>query len=173
VPGTAHALFKSAAYSRPLHAWPGNLNDENFHLSHLHRLQRRHLPHTAHIYRIVISDFLISYDMLIDTPSSTRSFLGAQSSFSSTNSDDLCFTYLTATTSYRQPLCGNAEGWGPLSPFRYDFTPCFLDVWISTVAVFGIVFGTGAVWWLFTRKDKAEVAKDWHFWTKLVSDGLS
>jgi hypothetical protein len=24
-----------------------------------------------------------------------------------------------------------------------------------------------------TRKDKAEVAKDWHFWTKLVSNGLS
>jgi hypothetical protein len=37
----------------------------------------------------------------------------------------------------------------------------------------GIVFGTGTVWWLLTRKDKAEVVKDWHFWTKLASNGLS
>ncbi|KAH8765181.1 hypothetical protein BGZ57DRAFT_733917, partial [Hyaloscypha finlandica] len=74
----------------------------------------------------------------------------------------LGFTYLTATASCRQLLCGNADGWGPLSPFKYDFTPCFLD----TVVVFGIVFGTGTVWWLLTRKDKTEVAKDWHFWTK-------
>jgi hypothetical protein len=111
--------------------------------------------------------------MLIATPSSAQSFLGTPSSFSASNYDGLGFTYLTATTSCRKPLCGNAEGWGPLSPFRYDFTPCFLDVWISTVAVFGIVFGAGAVWWLITRKDKAEVAKDWHFWTKLVSDGFS
>jgi hypothetical protein len=111
--------------------------------------------------------------MLVDSPSSAQSFLRAPSSFSTSNSDDLGFTYLTATASCRQLLCGNAEGWGPLSPLRYDFTPCFLDVWISTVAVLGIVFGTGTVWWLVSRKDKAEVAKDWHFWTKLVSDSLS
>lgn len=109
--------------------------------------------------------------MLVDTPSSAKSFLRAIPSFSASNSDSLGFTYLTATTSYRQPLCGNAEGWGPLSPFRYDFTPCFLDVWISVVAVFGIVFGIGTVWWLVTRKDKAEVAGDWHFWTKLAVIG--
>src|SRR4051794_10948777 len=36
----------------------------------------------------------------------------------------------------KQALCGNSEGWGPLSQLRYDFTPCFLDVGISTVAVF-------------------------------------
>jgi len=107
--------------------------------------------------------------MFVNTPSSPQSFLGAPSSLSAGNSNGPGFTYLTATTS----CCGNVEGWGPLSPFRYDFTPCFLDVWISTVAVFGIVFGTGAVWWLVTRKDKAEVAKDWHFWTKLASDSLS
>ena len=41
------------------------------------------------------------------------------------------------------------------------------------MAIFGIVFGTGTVWWLVARKDKVEVAKDWHFWTKLVSDSLS
>ncbi|KAL3423537.1 ABC metal ion transporter [Phlyctema vagabunda] len=76
--------------------------------------------------------------------------------------------YLTAEKSRRQPLCGNKEGWGPLSPSRYDFTPCFMDVWVSTVAAFGIVFGAGAIWWLVKRKTKAEVTKDWHFWTKQV-----
>jgi ATP-binding cassette subfamily C (CFTR/MRP) protein 1 len=111
--------------------------------------------------------------MLINAPSSLQSFLSAPSFIYASNSDSLGFTYLTATTSRWQPLCGNAEGWGPPSPFRHYFTECFLDMWISTVAVFGIVFGSGTVWWLITRKDAAEVAKDWHFWTKLVSDGLS
>jgi ATP-binding cassette subfamily C (CFTR/MRP) protein 1 len=76
--------------------------------------------------------------------------------------------YLTATKSREQPLCSNKEGWGPLSPYRYDFTPCFMDVWVSTVAAFGIVFGAGAIWYLVKRKKAAEVSKDWHFWTKQV-----
>lgn len=76
--------------------------------------------------------------------------------------------YLTATATREQPLCGNSEGWGPLSPFRYDFTPCFIDVWVSSVAAFGIVFGAGALWWLVRSKKPAEVLKDWHFWTKQV-----
>ena len=66
-----------------------------------------------------------------------------------------------------QPLCGNVEGWGPLSPFRYDFTPCFLDVWISAVAIFGIVLGAGAVWYLLKRKIPSPVGRNWHFYTKL------
>ncbi|KAI9775055.1 MAG: hypothetical protein M1835_005954 [Candelina submexicana] len=79
--------------------------------------------------------------------------------------------YLGATANRRQPLCGNTEGWGPLSPYRYDFTPCFLDVWISAVAVFGIVFGAGAVWWLLKRKSPQPVQRDWHFYAKLVLIG--
>ena len=71
-----------------------------------------------------------------------------------------------------QALCGNKEGWGPLSPHRYDFTPCFMDVWVSSVAVYGILFGAVAIWWLMRRKQKAEVEKDWHFWTKQVRCGL-
>ncbi|KAI9677505.1 MAG: hypothetical protein M1817_006459 [Caeruleum heppii] len=76
--------------------------------------------------------------------------------------------YLTATDRRPQPLCGNSEGWGPLSPFRYDFTPCFLDVWISSVAFYGIVFGVGAIWWLLKRKTPQVVARDWHFYAKLI-----
>ncbi|KAI1485090.1 P-loop containing nucleoside triphosphate hydrolase protein [Biscogniauxia mediterranea] len=73
--------------------------------------------------------------------------------------------YLTATESLKQPLCGNEEGWGPLSPFRYDFTPCFIDVWVFAVAVYGIVFGALAIWYVLQRRPSA-VSKDWHFWTK-------
>ena len=87
-----------------------------------------------------------------------------QSSFS----DLAGLGYLGATANQRQPLCGNIEGWGPLSPYRYDFTPCFLDVWISTVAVLGILFGGGAVWWLLKRKTPQPVQRNWHFYTKLV-----
>lgn len=76
-----------------------------------------------------------------------------------------------ATGEKGQPLCGNPEGWGPLSPFRYDFTPCFLDVWITTVAVFGIVMGAGAIWYLLRRRSPSPVAKNWHFYAKLLVIG--
>jgi hypothetical protein len=81
----------------------------------------------------------------------------------------VAFGYLGATKEKVQPFCGNIEGWGPLSPNRYDFTPCFLDVWISSVAAFGILFGSGAVWWLLKRNTAQPVPKNWHFYTKLVS----
>lgn len=77
--------------------------------------------------------------------------------------------YLTAGEDFKQPLCGNEEGWGPLSRLRYDFTPCFIDVWVASVAAFGVVFGLGAVLWLVKRKKKpTDAAKGWHFWTKQV-----
>ncbi|KAL2282719.1 hypothetical protein FJTKL_10350 [Diaporthe vaccinii] len=76
--------------------------------------------------------------------------------------------YLTAGEDFKQPLCGNEEGWGPLSPFRYDFTPCFLDVWVASVALFGLVLGLLAVVWLLRMKKPAEVVKGWHFWSKQV-----
>ncbi|KAL9596111.1 MAG: hypothetical protein Q9219_006010 [cf. Caloplaca sp. 3 TL-2023] len=69
---------------------------------------------------------------------------------------------------HRQPLCGNVEGWGPISPFRYDFTPCFLDVWVASVACFGIVFGAGAIWYLLNKRTSSPVSKNWHFYTKLA-----
>lgn len=77
--------------------------------------------------------------------------------------------YLRATEKGHgtQPLCGNAEGWGPISPFRYDFTPCFLDVWISVVAVYGIILGGGAIWWFLNKRNPSPVSKNWHFYTKL------
>ena len=81
---------------------------------------------------------------------------------------DLGHGYLSATKTVKQPLCGNEEGWGPLSPFRYDFTPCFIDVWVATVAAFGIVVGSAAVWFLLKRRKPVEISKDWHFWTKQV-----
>jgi ATP-binding cassette subfamily C (CFTR/MRP) protein 1 len=76
--------------------------------------------------------------------------------------------YLTATEEFKQPLCANAEGWGPLSKLRYDFTPCFLDVWLASVATFGLVFGLAAVVWLRRKKKPVEVGKGWQFWTKQV-----
>ncbi|OLN93990.1 Metal resistance protein YCF1-like protein 1 [Colletotrichum chlorophyti] len=80
--------------------------------------------------------------------------------------------YLSATAEYKQPLCGNEEGWGPLSPIRYDFTPCFIDVWIASVAVFGVIFGSLAIVWLLQRKKPTDAPKDWHFWAKQTLLGL-
>jgi hypothetical protein len=94
---------------------------------------------------------------------STGSFSGFRSTI-----QQLGYGYLSSVKENGQPLCGNAEGWGPLSKERYDFTPCFMDVWVSTVAVYGILFGAVAVWWLVRRKTRAVVERDWCFWCKHV-----
>lgn len=65
------------------------------------------------------------------------------------------------------PLCGNSEGWGPISDIRYDFTPCFLDVWLIFVAAWGIFLGLGAVWYLLRKRIPQDVPKNWHFYAKL------
>lgn len=77
--------------------------------------------------------------------------------------------YLRATAKEEKEyeFCANNEGWGPISPFRYDFTPCFLDVWIAAVAAWGIVLGAAAVWLLLKRRSPSPVSKNWHFYTKL------
>ncbi|PHH55270.1 Canalicular multispecific organic anion transporter 1 [Ceratocystis fimbriata CBS 114723] len=79
--------------------------------------------------------------------------------------------YMTSAASssgglLRRPFCGNAEGWGPLSPVRYDFTPCFIDVSVMSVALFGVFIGALAVAWLLKRPQTPGVVKDWHFWMK-------
>jgi ATP-binding cassette, subfamily C (CFTR/MRP), member 1 len=65
-------------------------------------------------------------------------------------------------------FCHNEEGWGPTSPYRWDFTPCFLDVWQAIVAAFGVVFGAGAIWYLLKKCPPQPVGKNWHFYAKLV-----
>lgn len=77
-------------------------------------------------------------------------------------------SYLAASSQRRQPLCGNIEGWGPLSPHRFDFTPCFLDIWVAVVAAWGILGGAGALWYLFQKCPPQPVKKNWHFYAKLV-----
>ena len=72
----------------------------------------------------------------------------------------------------QQPLCGDAEGWGPISSVRYDFTPCFLDVWIVFVAAWGLIAGAGAVWFL-SRRTSQPVSKNWHFYAKLVHSSMN
>lgn len=68
----------------------------------------------------------------------------------------------------QQTLCYDREGWGPLSPTRFDFTPCFLDVLVVALAVFGVTAGSAAVVYLLRLKRPAPVAKNWHFYAKLV-----
>ena len=81
-------------------------------------------------------------------------------------------TYLDVQKEFVQPLCGNPEGWGPLSPHRWDFTPCFLDVWVDVVSLWGILGGLGAIYYLFKKCQEQQVKKDWHFWTKGAVLGL-
>lgn len=67
-----------------------------------------------------------------------------------------------------QPFCADPEGWGPISQWRYDFTPCFLDVYILFVAAWGLLAGAGAVWYLLKTRIPQPVSKNWHFYAKLV-----
>lgn len=83
---------------------------------------------------------------------------------------ELGSNYLAANASCNN-FCGNEEGWGPLSPFRYDFTPCFVDVWIAAVSVYGILFGAIAIWWLKKKKQELSTSKNAHFWIKQVCYG--
>lgn len=73
----------------------------------------------------------------------------------------------SAERTKHQSFCRNEEGWGPLSPFRYDFTPCFLDVWVAAVDAFGVVFGFLALWYLLRRRSPSPVKRNWHFYAKL------
>ena len=77
----------------------------------------------------------------------------------------------SSTRRHRQALCYDNEGWGPLSPTRFDFTPCFLDVLVVALAAFGIVAGSAAIVYLIRKKRPAPIKKNWHFYTKLVSNG--
>ncbi|KAG5958145.1 hypothetical protein E4U58_005507 [Claviceps cyperi] len=69
---------------------------------------------------------------------------------------------------FKQPLCGNEEGWGPISRYRYDFTPCFIDVGLATVSVYALILGPLAIWWLLRKKKplEGEATKNAHFWIK-------
>ncbi|KAK3717789.1 ATP-binding cassette glutathione S-conjugate transporter ycf1 [Vermiconidia calcicola] len=81
-------------------------------------------------------------------------------------------TYLDVQEKGAQPFCGNGEGWGPMSPYRWDFTPCFLDVTVVVVCLWGILGGLGAIWYLYKKCQAEPVKKDWHFYTKLAVIGL-
>ncbi|KAM3473295.1 hypothetical protein MY5147_004840 [Beauveria neobassiana] len=69
------------------------------------------------------------------------------------------------------PFCADPEGWGPLSPIRYDFTPCFIDVWIGSVAVFSFLFGPLAIWYLRGKNDN-KTPKDAGYWLKQTLFGV-
>lgn len=64
-------------------------------------------------------------------------------------------------------MCSDAEGWGPISKLRWDFTPCFLDIWLLVVAVWGLVAGAGAILYLLKKRIPQDVRRNWHYLTKL------
>jgi hypothetical protein len=42
-----------------------------------------------------------------------------------------------------------------------------LDIWIIAVALWGVVFGAGALVYLFKKRIAQDVPKNWHFYAKL------
>ncbi|KAL6250098.1 ATP-binding cassette glutathione S-conjugate transporter ycf1 [Rhinocladiella similis] len=78
-------------------------------------------------------------------------------------------SYFSPPTAFsRQPLCGDPEGWGPVSSLRWDLTPCFLDVWVLGVAIWGVLFGAGALWYVLKKRVPQDVPRNWHFYAKLA-----
>ena len=79
-------------------------------------------------------------------------------------------SHYSSISGSNQALCGNEEGWGPISKYRYDFTPCFVDVWVATVSVYALILGPLAIWWLLRKKQSTEsTTKNAHFWIKQVN----
>lgn len=68
---------------------------------------------------------------------------------------------------HQQPLCADREGFGPLSPFRFDLTPCFLDLLLVFVAAWGALGGSAAIVYLTKKRTPSDVRKNWHYYTKL------
>jgi hypothetical protein len=68
----------------------------------------------------------------------------------------------------KQSFCTDPEGWGPLSPTGFHLTPCFIDVVVAVVAVWGMLSGAGALYLLLKKRIPAPVSKNWHFYAKLV-----
>ncbi|KAJ5665324.1 Metal resistance protein YCF1 [Penicillium maclennaniae] len=68
----------------------------------------------------------------------------------------------------KQSFCTDPEGWGPLSPTGFHVTPCFIDVIVAVVAVWGIFAGAGALYLLLKKRIPQPVSKNWHFYAKLV-----
>ncbi|KJZ72821.1 hypothetical protein HIM_07765 [Hirsutella minnesotensis 3608] len=109
-------------------------------------LQRPTIRIPEHAVTSAFSVNLNNHTILSMDPYSHQKVLLRTGSFTGFRpSQELGSHYLTSSTSFKQPFCGNAEGWGPLSPFRYDFTPCFIDVWVATVSVYALVLGPLAV----------------------------
>ncbi|EPS34615.1 hypothetical protein PDE_09579 [Penicillium oxalicum 114-2] len=68
----------------------------------------------------------------------------------------------------RQAFCSDPEGWGPVSLKGFYLTSCFVDVTVAIVAVWGILAGFAALWLLLKKRTEQPVAKNWHFYAKLV-----
>lgn len=43
-----------------------------------------------------------------------------------------------------------------------------MDVWVASVAAFGVLGGAVAVAWLLRGKSRFVVERNWHFWVKMV-----
>ncbi|KAF2858159.1 hypothetical protein K470DRAFT_260080 [Piedraia hortae CBS 480.64] len=80
--------------------------------------------------------------------------------------------YLSATSQKSHSFCGNSEGWGPLSPYRWDFTPCFLDLWVTVTSAWGIIGGVAAAWYLHKKCLPHPVKENWQFYAKLSVMGF-
>lgn len=69
----------------------------------------------------------------------------------------------------KQPFCGDVQGWGPFSADGGNLTPCFLDASIGVLAVFGILFGGGAIFYLKKQAVRDSLVGKWVLGAKTVS----
>lgn len=74
---------------------------------------------------------------------------------------------ILASRKYRQAFCPQKEGFGPISDFNYDFTPCFDSLLSDLPSLLLVLFGPYAIYRLVKSKS-FETKKDWHFWSKIV-----
>ena len=96
-----------------------------------------------------------------------KQLLLQQAPLQSSRYDSFTRKVIESNLASRPPLCADAEGWGPISDTRWDLTPCFLDIWLVAVAVWGLLGGAGAITYLVKKRTPQDVKKNWHYYAKL------
>lgn len=93
---------------------------------------------------------------------------GSQVVLGASSPGDTQSPLLSTLKNHHSSFCRDAEGWGPFGPTGFHLTPCFQDAIIAAIGVWGTLAGAGALWLLLKKRIPQPVAKNWHFYLKLV-----
>ena len=66
-------------------------------------------------------------------------------------------------------FCPDEEGWGPISPIRYAFTPCFQDGVLSIIPTLFLVLAGSAQAWQYLQHTRITNARNYTYVAKILT----